>query len=550
MQKHELTQYADYLLKIAIGKCDNLNDAQDLTQDTLLAALAALEKGKEIIEPMKWLSTVLNRKYYDMLRSKYRRPTVCIDMVGEIPVEDVYDVDPDEAENVRRSLAMLTKMYREVMVRFYMKSQSVKQIAEELGIPENTVKTRLSVGRKHVRKEFEMENYTKQSYEPETLYLGNCGQCGANMEPFSLIRGDKIAENILIIAYEKPLTISEIAGAIGISTAYIEPIIDKLVSGELMKKSGDKVYTDFIIYSQKDREENLDKVLSLAEKFFAENWYILDEGLGELRQEEFYKQSRAFAKKKLEAYFVVKTMSCANVEMRDTYCGGTEPFDNYPDRPNNGKWYAMGNKVSPEELSHSMDVTKYDISGESSNQIMDFCGLDEIEIREYDCCLGKTHSAYDNDKIMEFRTDETETMKMLYLIYSGEYDKLNLINIHCYDNVDAYIGMNYLSKNEAGEVVVEVPVLKDNEYDRLTKLFLKYKEMVVNSFVKEFKVLFDKPVVTPKHIKSIPDWLKLLWCSAQFPMAVINKAVEEKKFLADSCLPVPAILLVTKEKKK
>ena len=309
------------------------------------------------------------------------------------------------------------------------------------------------------------------------------------------------------------------------------------------------LYTDFIIYSQKYREENLDKVLSLAEKFFEENWYILDEGLSELRQHEYYKQLGVSAKNKLEAYFVVKTMSCANVEMKDTYCGGTEPFDNYPDRPNNGKWYAMGNKVSPDEFSHAMDMTKYDISGESSNHIMDFCGLDEIVIREYDCCLGKTHSAYYDGQIMRFRTDETETMKMLYLIYSGEYDKLNLINVHCYDNVNAYIGMNYLSKKENGEVVVEVPVLKNDEYDKLTKLFLKYKEMVVNSFVKEFMVLFDKPVATPKHIKSIPDWLKLLWCSAQFPMAVINKAVEEKSFLVDCNTPVPAVVLVIKESK-
>lgn len=548
MKKHELTQYADYLLKIAIGKCDNLNDAQDLTQDTLLAALAALENGKEIKEPVKWLSTVLNRKYYDMLRSKYRRPTVCIDMIGEIPVEDVYDIDSDETENVRRSLAMLTKMYREVMVRFYMKSQSVKQIAEELGIPENTVKTRLSVGRKHVRKEFEMENYTKQSYEPETLFLVNCGRCGSNLEPFILIQGDKIAENILIIAYEKPLTVSEIAGAIGISTAYVEPIVEKLVKGELMKKSADKVYTDFIIYSQKDREANFDIELELGEKFYKEKWIILEEGLEELRKQEYYKRQRESAKQKMESYFVVRTMSCATVEMRDTYCGGTQPFDEYPDRPNNGKWYAMGNKVTPGEFNHAIDMTKYDICGEISNILMDFCGLESIELRSYDCCLGKTDSAYRDDNVMSYHTDETDTMKLLYLIYSGEYDKLNIINNHCYDNINGYIAMNYLSKNDKGEVVVEVPVLKHDEYTEFTKLFLKYKEKIVNEFKAEFKVLFDNPVETPKHIKSIPNWLKLLWCSAQFPMAVINKAVEEKSFLVDCSMPVPAVVLVIKEK--
>lgn len=548
MDKHELTQYADYLLKIAIGKCDNLDDAQDLAQDTLLAALSALENGTEFKEPMKWLTTVLNRKYYDMLRSKYRRPTVCIDMIGDIPVEDVYDVDPDDAENVRRSLAMLTKMYREVMVRFYMKSQSVKQIAEELGIPENTVKTRLSAGRKHVRKEFEMENYTKQSYEPETLYLGNCGQCGSNFEPFSLIQGDKIAENILIIAYEKPLTISEIAGAIGISTAYVEPIVEKLVNGELMKKSGDKVYTDFIIYTQKDREANFDKELLLAEKFYREKWYILEDGLNELRKQEYYKRQKKSAKDKLETYFVIRTMSFATGSMRDDICGGQQPFEEYPDRPNNGKWYAMGNKVSAEEFNHAMDMTKYDISGESCTSLLDFCGLERIELREYDCWLGKTQSGYSNPNIMSYPTDGMDVMKMLYVIYSGDIDVLNMINHHCYDNINGLISMNYLSKNDVGEVVVDVPVINNDEKIELTKISQKYKEIIFNIFKDEFKILFENPVVTPKHIKSIPDWIKYLWCSAQFPMAVINKAVEEKKFLADCSMPVPAVVLAIKEK--
>lgn len=45
MKKSELTEYADFLLGAAMRKCANLHDAKDLVQDTLLAALSALEKG-------------------------------------------------------------------------------------------------------------------------------------------------------------------------------------------------------------------------------------------------------------------------------------------------------------------------------------------------------------------------------------------------------------------------------------------------------------------------------------------------------------------------
>ena len=35
--KENLTEYADYLLKIALYKTGNIHDAEDLVQDTLLA---------------------------------------------------------------------------------------------------------------------------------------------------------------------------------------------------------------------------------------------------------------------------------------------------------------------------------------------------------------------------------------------------------------------------------------------------------------------------------------------------------------------------------
>lgn len=41
------------------------------------------------------------------------------------------------------SLSRLASDYREIIIRFYLKEQSVKQISQELKIPEGTVKRRL-----------------------------------------------------------------------------------------------------------------------------------------------------------------------------------------------------------------------------------------------------------------------------------------------------------------------------------------------------------------------------------------------------------------------
>lgn len=135
MNKTELTEYADHLLKTAIYMVNNIEDAEDLVQETLVAALVAIHQDKLIEDPKSWLVTVLRRRYYDMLRRKYHKGTVSIDMVGEIPVcDDISEriEHSEEAENIRRCLAHLTELYRQVMVRYYMRGESVKQIASAL----------------------------------------------------------------------------------------------------------------------------------------------------------------------------------------------------------------------------------------------------------------------------------------------------------------------------------------------------------------------------------------------------------------------------------
>ena len=111
--------------------------------------------------------------------------------------EDFYIIDDnssfvleenDAAENIRKSVAHLAKIYREVIVRYYMDGQSVSKIANELNIPVGTVKSRLYLGRNQVKKGIEtMEKYSTQSYSPVTLNIGSSGMPGINNEPHSLL---------------------------------------------------------------------------------------------------------------------------------------------------------------------------------------------------------------------------------------------------------------------------------------------------------------------------------------------------------------------------
>lgn len=133
MQFIEVQKHTEYLFNAALKKCKNISDAEDLTQEVLLAAL---QTSVEVLNVKSWLSSVLNHKYYDMLRRKYRLPTISIDF---IPDESEFFCE--EVENqydfvlVRREVSYLADKYRTVIVRHYLNGERVQDIADSLGVP-------------------------------------------------------------------------------------------------------------------------------------------------------------------------------------------------------------------------------------------------------------------------------------------------------------------------------------------------------------------------------------------------------------------------------
>lgn len=547
MNKTELTEYADFLLNAAMRKCSDHADAQDLAQDTLLAALAAMKTGS-IENPKAWLTAVLSRKYYDLLRRKYNKPTVSFDVAEEIPARgEVYeDIEKsEEAEEIRRCLAYLSKLYREVMVRHYMHGEKVADIAAALGVPENTVKSRLNSGRKRMEKEFAMENFSKNSYEPDMLFISSSGRHGVNDEPFSLVGGDKIAMNLLLLAYEKPVTITGLAKAIGIPTAYIEPIADRLVRGELMKQAGDKLYTDFIIYTEADRTANTALEEETARRIYGSVWQIMSEGYKWLHGMEYYKKQTTAARVKLDSFFAVRTVQRAVIEVRDEAAGGAMPFEEYPDRPNGGKWLAMGSGYpgNYDFTAPCYEYGKYNISGEChSSCVVSMNGgkKETLHLCEFNTLLGSTQLGARN-KLKHPMTD-METAQMLYAMYIGREDELPVINVGCFENFDILLQSRYIEKKD-GKTICAVPVMTDKERWEMYDLSWHFTGELMEKFHGDFMQLMKDPVKLPPHLKSVPAWQQYMLCGSGLPMRVIVKARDNGLFPECADYPAPALLI-------
>lgn len=416
MTYQELTGYADMLLAAAMRKCHSLEDAEDLAQETMLAALTHLHGGGEIREPRAWLMSVLSRKYYDLLRRKYQLPTVTVEQAPDL-------ADPDEeeraeaqrktaqAEQVRRELGYLAASYREIIARHYFRGQSIRDIAQMMGLPEGTVKSRMDFGRKQMRKGMEtMEHYTENSYMPRRMRVRNSGYCGLNEEPMSLVRDDDLlAQNLLILAYEKPVSISELSRAIGVAAAYVEPIIRRLVEGELMCRMGDgKVYTDFVIYTAEDSTLYMEEQERFAAEHAAPYCEAAERAIRALKETDFYSR-------RLERYMLIE-IACGALWRSMLPHRAPQVF---PDRPNGGRWIAFGMMESDSSAPKSYQGREnYSLSGERSERLDSYLDARKLTLSNYESAL-YPYPKLAIEGFSTFMEAEANALKLFYLIEKG-----------------------------------------------------------------------------------------------------------------------------------
>ncbi|TMR94286.1 RNA polymerase sigma factor [Nonomuraea basaltis] len=122
--------------------------ADDVTQEVWLAVLRGLPRLREPARFAPWLFTIARRAVTDRLRAEYSRAEGAQE--AEPVVEDPVEAMVDRAE-LLAALAELPVAEREILVLHYLEDLPVEDCAQICGIPEGTVKSRLSRARRHLR---------------------------------------------------------------------------------------------------------------------------------------------------------------------------------------------------------------------------------------------------------------------------------------------------------------------------------------------------------------------------------------------------------------
>jgi RNA polymerase sigma-70 factor, ECF subfamily len=125
--------------------------ADDLVQDTLLRALSKLHLWQPGTDLRAWLFTILHHQYVNTVRREARESTVDIEHVSSSLTAITDPTARRQLIELDRALALLPNEQREVVLLVGLEGMPYETVAQILGVPIGTVRSRLSRGRQRLR---------------------------------------------------------------------------------------------------------------------------------------------------------------------------------------------------------------------------------------------------------------------------------------------------------------------------------------------------------------------------------------------------------------
>ena len=168
-----LATHGDYLFNLAVGQVRDPLVAEDLVQETFLAALKARDRFAGRSSDRTWLVGILRHKIYDHLRRVCRQRPVHVDNQGARPDQEAWDdsvlwaheaagecLEPSrrmELAELRQALEMavgkLPPRIAQVFQLYEIEERPNREVCSQLKISESNLWVMLHRARKQLRDE-------------------------------------------------------------------------------------------------------------------------------------------------------------------------------------------------------------------------------------------------------------------------------------------------------------------------------------------------------------------------------------------------------------
>jgi len=148
-------RYQRLLCSLAYSSIGNISESEDIAQEAFIEGWRKLSNLREPEKLRSWLCGILRFKVCHRLRKAPKEPSrgaIALDETDRIESEDLsveeFTMQNEEQALLWKSLQQLPENYREPLILYYREHRSMEHVASELDLTEDTVKQRLSRGRK------------------------------------------------------------------------------------------------------------------------------------------------------------------------------------------------------------------------------------------------------------------------------------------------------------------------------------------------------------------------------------------------------------------
>lgn len=154
-----IRQYGKRLYGLCLSLCADPTEADDLYQDTWVQVIKHIDRydSSRPFEP--WLTRICVNTYRNFLRRVARSPLLHFKtneekdaLLNAIPAQEREDYRP-----LYCAIDQLPEKYRLTVLLYYFREMDVAATAQTLGVPEGTVKSRLSKARKLLKEVLQRE---------------------------------------------------------------------------------------------------------------------------------------------------------------------------------------------------------------------------------------------------------------------------------------------------------------------------------------------------------------------------------------------------------
>ena len=141
---------------------DDEQDAWQILQETWLKALRDIKRLKEPRKLPSWLYRIARNTAISHLRGRYVKRELLRGNENLCNIaDDSENFALEDAEQVHYGLGQISLHHKEILTLFFLQDLSVEEVAEVLGIPGGTVKSRLYHAKRALKAvlQKEAENY-------------------------------------------------------------------------------------------------------------------------------------------------------------------------------------------------------------------------------------------------------------------------------------------------------------------------------------------------------------------------------------------------------